>query len=120
MDPVLQSLVTKVSNRTGRSRPTSRVEGTTPAGKTVGRAARKVTTARGRVRGRTVAGSRRRRPDREIDDREEDGRPKKTAAKKAPAKKAPAKKAPAKKAPPKKVPAKKTEPPRRHRRRRQR
>jgi hypothetical protein len=120
--PALQNLVTKVAGRAGQPRPTSPVEGTAPAGRTTGRAARKVTSRTG---GRSVSG-RATRPDggtppgdapattrsgaREAAAREAEATStpvESTAAAKAPAEKAPAKRAPAKKATVKKATVKK-------------
>ena len=53
--PVLERLATKVAERSGRARPTTPVEGTTAAGRTTGRAARKAMAGSG-------APSRRARP----------------------------------------------------------
>jgi hypothetical protein len=115
--PVLQGLVTKVSNRTGQARPTSRVEGTTPAGRAVGRAARKVTTrsggraAVGRATTPDGAGSAPAAPTTTSGASKAPAKKApaaRSAAKNVPAKKAPAKKEPAKRSPVKKTSAKKT------------
>ena len=110
VDPALRNLVSKVTKRPGRARPTSQVGGTTAVGRTVGRPARKVMTRQPAAE--LVAARREGGVDEEggvgqeghageEGERRQEGPGQEGALprRRRPAKKGPAKKAPAKKAP---------------------